>query len=134
MRTKLPLTAWGHVVLHGAALLKYRPSGFNAYTPHHLAYGMIPNVSHLKTFGFLILVPILGPKRTKMGPQRREGIFIGFDSPSIVRYLDPSTANLFKARYLDCQFREDIFPTLNDANTKYIDQPHDIKCQTDNQF
>lgn len=47
MHTKLSLTAWGHGVLHGAALLKYRPSAFNSLTPHHLANGTVPDVSRL---------------------------------------------------------------------------------------
>jgi len=47
-----------------------------------------------------------------MGPQRRLGIYIGFDSPSIIRYLEPLTGDIFKARFEDCHFDENIFPSL----------------------
>ncbi|KAL0397044.1 UNVERIFIED_CONTAM: hypothetical protein Scaly_0152800 [Sesamum calycinum] len=47
-----------------------------------------------------------------MGPQRRLGIYVGFESPSIIKYLEPMTGDQFTARYLDCQFNETIFPVL----------------------
>ncbi|KAL0446220.1 UNVERIFIED_CONTAM: hypothetical protein Slati_1749900 [Sesamum latifolium] len=47
-----------------------------------------------------------------MGPQRRLGIYIGFESLSIIKYLEPMTGDHFTARYLDCQFDETIFPAL----------------------
>ena len=47
-----------------------------------------------------------------MGPQRRLEIYTGFDSPSIIRYLEPLTGDVFKARFEDCHFNETIFPPL----------------------
>ncbi|PIN26225.1 hypothetical protein CDL12_01027 [Handroanthus impetiginosus] len=47
-----------------------------------------------------------------MGPQRRLGIYIGYESPSIIKYLEPMTGDLFKARFADCHFDESVFPTL----------------------
>ncbi|KAL0347825.1 UNVERIFIED_CONTAM: hypothetical protein Scaly_1798500 [Sesamum calycinum] len=47
-----------------------------------------------------------------MGPQRRLGIYVGFESPSIIKYLEPMTGDQFSARYLDCQFNETILPVL----------------------
>ncbi|KAL0289899.1 UNVERIFIED_CONTAM: hypothetical protein Scaly_2688200 [Sesamum calycinum] len=47
-----------------------------------------------------------------MGPQRRLEIYVGFESPSIIKYLEPMTDDQFTARYLDCQFNETIFPVL----------------------
>ncbi|XP_074328309.1 uncharacterized protein LOC141666214 [Apium graveolens] len=47
-----------------------------------------------------------------MGPQRRMGIYVGFDSPSIIRYLEPLTGDVFTVRYADCHFDESIFMTL----------------------
>ena len=47
-----------------------------------------------------------------MDPQRRLGIYIGFDSPSIIRYLKPLTGDVFKAHFKDCHFNETIFPPL----------------------
>lgn len=68
MQTNLPTSAWGHAILHAAALLRYCPSAFNTSTPHQLAFGNTPDISHLRTFGCQVLVPIMGPKWTKMGP------------------------------------------------------------------
>ncbi|KAL0439906.1 UNVERIFIED_CONTAM: hypothetical protein Slati_2473600 [Sesamum latifolium] len=33
-----------------------------------------------------------------MGPQRRLGIYIGFESPSVIKYLEPMTGDQFTAR------------------------------------
>jgi hypothetical protein len=41
-----------------------------------------------------------------MGPQCRLGIYIGFDSPSIIRYLEPLASDIFKAHFEDCHFDE----------------------------
>ena len=45
-----------------------------------------------------------------MGPQRRIGIYVGLDSPSIIKYLEPMTGDVFKARFADCHFNETVFP------------------------
>lgn len=86
-----------------------------------------PHISHLRIFGCLVLVPILGPKRSKMGPQRRHDIYIGFDSPSIIRFLEPSTADVFRARYQNCQFCEDIFPKLTTPQSANTSTTTDIQ-------
>ena len=48
----------------------------------------------------------------KMGPQRQSRIYIGFDSPSIIKYLEPLTGDIFRARFADCHFDEVNFPSL----------------------
>ena len=57
-------------------------------------------------------VPISPAQRTKMGPQRRLKIYVGYESPSIIKYLEPTTGDLFSARFADCHFDESNFPTL----------------------
>ena len=47
-----------------------------------------------------------------MVPQRRLGIYIGFDPPSIIRYLEPLTGDVFRARFAYCHFNEIVFPPL----------------------
>ena len=47
-----------------------------------------------------------------MGPQRRLEIYVGYDSPSIIKYLEPLTGDVFTARFADCHFNETNFPTL----------------------
>ena len=53
-----------------------------------MVLGYEPDISHLRTFGCAVQVPIAPPKRAKMGPQRRLGIYVGFNSPSIIRFLE----------------------------------------------
>ena len=77
-----------------------------------MAFGQEPNIFHLRIFGCAIYVPIAPPQRTKMGPQRRLGIYVGFETPSIIRYLEPLTGDVFTVRFADCQFNEVVFPTL----------------------
>ncbi|KAM2052997.1 hypothetical protein ACFX1T_002692 [Malus domestica] len=52
-----------------------------------------------------------------MGPQRRLGIYVGFDSPSIIRYLEPLTGDMFTTRFADCHFNETVFPSLGGEKT-----------------
>jgi len=47
-----------------------------------------------------------------MGPHRKMGIYVGYESPSIIRYLEPKTGDLFMARYTNSIFDEDWFPAL----------------------
>ncbi|KAL1219805.1 Retrovirus-related Pol polyprotein from transposon TNT 1-94 [Cardamine amara subsp. amara] len=120
MRSKLPVSAWGHAILHAAELIRIRPSSEHKYSPSQLLTGHEPDISHLKTFGCAIYVPIAPPQRSKMGPQRRMGIYVGYDSPTIVKYLEPTTGDLFKAMYADCHFDESSYPTLGGDNNKLV--------------
>ncbi|GJS56942.1 disease resistance CC-NBS-LRR class family protein [Tanacetum coccineum] len=51
MRTKLPISMWGHAILHAASLIRIRPSADHKYSPIQLASGQEPNISHLRIFG-----------------------------------------------------------------------------------
>ena len=50
-----------------------------------------------------------------MGPQRRLGIYVGFDSPLIIRYIELLTRDLFKACFEDCQFDESFFLKMGET-------------------
>ena len=91
-----------------------------------LVCGHQPDISHLRNFGCAVQVPIAPPQRTKMGPQRRLRIYVGFDSPSIIRYLEPLTGDLFTARLADCHFDETSFPHLG-GNKKPPEVRHEIE-------
>ena len=112
MRTKLPIYAWAHAILHATTLVRIRPTANHQQSPFQLVLGQIPNLSHLRVFGCTVQVPIAPPQRIKMGPQRRSGIYIGFDSPSIIKYLEPLTRDVFRARFEGCHFDEANFPSL----------------------
>jgi len=77
-----------------------------------LVFGHEPNIAHLRIFGCVVYVPVAPPQCTKMGPQRRLGIYVEFDSPFIIRYLEPLIGDLFTARFADCRFDETIFLQL----------------------
>jgi len=51
-----------------------------------------------------------------MGPHRKLGIYVGYKSPSIIKYLESLIGDLFTARNADCTFDEDNFPTLREDN------------------
>jgi hypothetical protein len=47
-----------------------------------------------------------------MGPHRKLRIYVGYETPSIIKYLEPMTGDLHTTRYADCVFDEDHFPAL----------------------
>jgi hypothetical protein len=69
-----------------------------------------------------VYVPISPPQRIKMRPQRRLRIYIGFHSPSIIKYLEPLTGDIFTARFADYQFDETIFSILGGEKEKLENQ------------
>jgi len=40
------------------------------------------------------------------------GIYVGYESPSIIKYLEPKTGDVFMAQFADCHFNEAIFSAL----------------------
>ena len=110
--SNLPASCWGHAVLHAAELIQIRPTAYHTVSPLQLVRGNQPSISHLRQFSCAVYVPISPPQRTSMGPHRRMGIYVGYNSPSIIKYLEPLTGDLFTARYADCIFDEDNFLAL----------------------
>jgi len=51
MKSKLPISAWGHAILHVASLIRIRPTSNHKFSPSQLVLGEEPNISHLKVFG-----------------------------------------------------------------------------------
>jgi hypothetical protein len=50
-----------------------------------------------------------------MGPHKKVGIYVGFQSPSIIKYLEPLTRDLFTTRFADSIFDEEHFPALGET-------------------
>ena len=61
MKSKLPVSAWGHAILHAASLVRIRPTAYHKFSPLQLVLGKQPNIFHLDTFGCAIYVPIAPP-------------------------------------------------------------------------
>jgi hypothetical protein len=91
MNYKLPTSCWGHAVLHAAELIQLRPTAYHDNSPLQLVCRNPPSISHLRKFRYAVYVPISPPQRTAMGPHRKLGIYVGFKSPSIIKYLEPLT-------------------------------------------
>ena len=47
LKSKLPLSAWGHAIIHAANLICLRPIANHDLSPLQLAKGYQPNISHL---------------------------------------------------------------------------------------
>jgi hypothetical protein len=71
MNSKLPLSCWGHAVLHVADLIQLGPTAYHETSPLQLVRGNHLNISHLHKFGCVAYVPISPPQRTLMGPHRK---------------------------------------------------------------
>jgi hypothetical protein len=84
---KLPISSWGHAVLHATALIQLSPTAYHDTSPLQLMHGSKPSISHLRIFGSTMYVPIPPPQRASMGPHRKLGIYVGYVTPSIIKYL-----------------------------------------------
>ena len=106
----LASTLWGHAVLHAAVLLRLRPTLLHTQTPLEMMSGRPPNISHLRIFGCEVWVPVPEPKQGTITPHRHKAIYLGYDSPSILRYKLPQSEDIYKARFQNCKFIETNFP------------------------
>ena len=66
----------------------------------------------MRFFGCAVYFPIAPTHRPKLGPQCRLGIYVGFQSASIINYIKPLTGEFFTARFADCHFDEIFFLPL----------------------
>ena len=112
LKSKLPLSALGHAFIHAANLIRLRHATNHDLSQLQLAKGYQHNISHLQIFGCTVYVPIAPTDRPKLGPQRRLGIYVGFQSASIINYIEPLTGEVFTARFVDCHFDENLFSPL----------------------
>jgi hypothetical protein len=87
----LPITCWGHAVLHSTDLIQLRSTAYHSVSPLCLVRGNAPSISHLRKFGCAVYAPISPPQHTTMVPHRKMGIYMRYHSPSIIKYLEPMT-------------------------------------------
>ena len=99
LHARLLATLWGHAILHVASLFWLRPTLLNSNSLQELLTGHVPNIAHLQTFGCRVWAPRPKSQRKTISTHHEEGVYIGFDSPSIIRYLIPSTRTLLCARF-----------------------------------
>ena len=56
-----------HVVLHAATLLRFCPTLLNDHSPFELTSFQVPNVAHLRTFGYRVWVLVAKPHKKTIG-------------------------------------------------------------------
>ena len=95
LNTKLPLSAWGHAIIHATNLIRLRPTTNQNLSQLQCVLGYQPNISHLHVFGCTVYVPLAPIHRTKLGPQHRLSIYVGFRSSCIINYIEPLIGEVF---------------------------------------
>ena len=118
IKTKLANSTQGHAILRASTFLRARSTAYHKYSASQLVTGQEPDIFHLRIFCYVVYVPIAPPQRTKMGPQRRLGIYVGFEFPSIIKYHEPMTEDSFTTRFAYCLFDGTVFPVLGGENQK----------------
>jgi hypothetical protein len=108
----LSTSCWSHAVFHAVDLIQLRPTAYHTTFPLQLVCGDQPNISHLQKFGCDV-------------PHRRMGIYVGFQSLSIQKYLEPVIGDLFTGQFIDCIFNKDHFSVLGE-NNKFINDDQKI--------
>ena len=122
IHARLPSNLWGHAMLHAFALLRLCPTLLHTQIPLELVSRRTPNVSHLRTFGCRVWVPIPEPQRKTIRTHHQEGVYVGYDSPRIIRYLSILIGTLLRARFQNSHFDENTFPSLpNTKNAQILD-------------
>jgi hypothetical protein len=95
MKPNLPTSAWGHAIFHASTLIHIMPTSYHTSYPLQLVFRKEPNISHLKTFGCVVYVPIASPKHSKMGPHRRFRIYVRHESLSIINILNINHGHIY---------------------------------------
>ena len=76
--------------VHATSVIRIMPTNYHKFSPIQLVCGQEPNISHLRTFGCVMCAIISPLHNIKMGPHRIMGIYVGYESPDIIKYLEPS--------------------------------------------
>jgi len=97
---QVPAKFWGEAVLTAVYILNRSPTrSLKNKTPFEDWYKRKPTVRHLKTFGCVAHVKVVGPGLTKMADRSTRMAFIGYESGTKgYRLFDPSTGRLVVSR------------------------------------
>lgn len=82
--------------------------------------GKETNISNMQIFECAVYIPISPQQRTCFVPRRNLGIYISYESPSILKYLKLIIEVQFIARYIDCIFDEDHFSILRGDKSRKL--------------
>ena len=62
-----------------------------------------------------------------MGPQRQLGIYVGYNSLSIIQFLEPLISDLFTARFANYHFDENNFSSLRKPKASKEEKQKKVK-------
>ncbi|TPX48626.1 DNA-directed DNA polymerase [Chytriomyces confervae] len=110
---KAPLGYWGYAMTHAADIINVLPVlSANINSPEESISGIRPRVSHFQPFGSAVYYHLEKMDRTSpAAPRRNEAIYLGADSPSIVKLLDIQSGRVIRHRFKDCDFRHNLYPS-----------------------
>ena len=95
-------------MLHAAALIQLRLIAYHPISPLQLVRRKEPSIFRLRKFSCGIRANFT----TAIGPHRKLGSYVGFESPSIIKYLEHVIGDLHMTQYADCIFDENNFLAL----------------------
>ncbi|KAL0547016.1 hypothetical protein IC582_016937 [Cucumis melo] len=100
---------WGEAVLSACFILIRIPHKRLDKTPYELWKGHAPNLSYLKVWGCLAKVPFPALKKTTVGSETFDCIFIGYAQNSAAyRFMCLNDKTINESR--DAEFFEHVFP------------------------
>jgi len=97
---QVPSDFWGEAVCTAVYVLNRSPTRSLAnMTPFEAWHGKKPNVNHLKTFGCVAHVKLVGPGLNKLSNRSKKMVFIGYESGTKgYIFFDPATNRLVVSR------------------------------------
>lgn len=104
----LPSDFWGEAICTAVYVLNRCPTkSLNNMTPYEAWHGRKPNVKHMRIFGCVAYVKLVGPGLTKLSDRSAKMIFIGYESGTKgYRFFNPATGKLVVGR--DAIFDENV--------------------------
>jgi hypothetical protein len=97
---QVPPRFWGEAVCAAVYVLNWSPiKSLNSKTPFEAWHGRKPRVGHLRTFGCVAHVKLVGPGLSKLSDRSSKMVFIGYESGTKgYRLFDPATNKLVVSR------------------------------------
>ena len=104
----LPSDFWGEAICTAVYVLNRCPTkSLNNMTAYEAWHGRKPNVKHMRIFGCVAYVKLVGPGLTKLSDRSAKMIFIGYESGTKgYRFFNPATGKLVVGR--DAIFDENV--------------------------
>ena len=97
----LPISCWGYVVLHADALIQIRPIAYRDYSPLQIVHGKKTKYFPFANLWMFSLCFYITTKSYLYGSSEKvRCIYIGYESPSILKYLELITGDQFTAGML----------------------------------